>query len=124
LELGKSTVFRLLSTLKSRGFVEQNEINDKYSLSYKFIHIGTVVRKRQNLIQKCHKYLEELTYEINETSHLAILDETLNVIMLDKFKSNNSIQMDSEIGGRMPSYCTATGKTMLAYRYKKTYLHI
>lgn len=116
LKIGKSTAYRLITSLKARGYVEQNLSNEKYSLSLKFAYIGSMVLKRIDLTRAARKYLEKLTESYNETTHLAILDET-HVVFIDKVNSPNvSIQMNSAIGSRMPAYCTGTGKLLLAYQ--------
>lgn len=117
LNLGKTSVFRLLHTLKNRGYINKNKENDKYYLGIKFTHIGTTVLQRQNIVKIVRPYLESLTKKHHETVHLAILDAG-DVVFLDKANSIiNTIQMHSTIGARMPGYCTGTGKLLLAYKY-------
>lgn len=116
LKIGKSTAYRLISSLKARGFVEQNTSNEKYCLSLKFSYIGSIVLKRLDLTSISHQYLERLTETYNETTHLAVLDG-IHSIFIDKVNSPNvSIQMNSAVGSRMPAYCTGTGKLLLAYQ--------
>ncbi len=114
LNLGKSTVFRLLATLERHKFVEKDE-KAKYRLGIKFAHFGSVVLERQDLIKISVPYMSELRDRFNETTHLAILDDDYNIIFVVKEKSNSSIQMTSSVGKKMPAYCTATGKTILAH---------
>lgn len=60
MNLGKSTVFRLLYTLQRKGYVSKDR-NSKYHLSFKFARIGTIVTKRSNLMSLIHPFLMELS---------------------------------------------------------------
>lgn len=117
LKIGKSTAFRLTSTLKSRGFVVQNTSTEKYGLSTKFVRIGSSILSKHDLISIVHPYLTELSKKHGEATHLVIM-EGYEIVFIDKVNSSNvSIQMHSRIGARMPAYCTGTGKLLLAKNY-------
>jgi DNA-binding IclR family transcriptional regulator len=115
LNIGKSTAFRLLTTLENRGYVKKGP-NNKYRLGMKFAYMGSIVLDRMEIIKHSHPYLEELTKETNETTHLVILEEDNNVRFVDKVTSPSTIRMESFIGLKRPAYCTATGKVLLAYK--------
>lgn len=112
--LGKSTVYRILQTLKNRKFVLQNE-NEKYCLSLKFLEIGSKVQSRYSLIDIAHPYLEMLTNKFKETTQMGILTEN-EVIFIDKVSPiESSFQINSRIGAKFPLFSTACGKLFLAY---------
>ncbi len=117
LKLGKSTVFRLLATLKSKGYVKQNPQNEKYSLGLKFAHLGSAVIAKLNLIDVAHPFLQQLSRQYDETTHLVILDGDEGVFVDRVSSSVNTLQMQSSVGSRMPAYCTATGKLLLAFNH-------
>jgi len=54
----------------------------------------------------------ELTSKLNQTTHLAILEGT-DAIYIDKVDVVTSIRLYSQIGRRIPVYCTALGKSLL-----------
>jgi DNA-binding IclR family transcriptional regulator len=58
--------------------------------------------------------LEELVADTGETAHLVVFDEPY-VVYVDKVDSPSAVRMHSRVGGRMPLYCTAAGKAMLAW---------
>lgn len=111
--LGKSTVFRLLSTLLSKGYVMKDE-NSKYNLSYKFATIGKIVADRNILITQIHPFLEKLTDLSGETSHLVVRHSDIEIIFIDKVISSSSIRMDSMVGLTRVAHMTGTGKALLA----------
>lgn len=117
LGLGKSTVFRLISTLENRNYVMQDPESGKYMLSLKWVTIGKTVLKKQSLIKIVHPYLEKLSEKYNETAYLSVLNGYW-MTFVDKVTSTNAIIMDIKVGSNMPAYCTATGKILLAHKYK------
>src|SRR5262249_16436198 len=76
LALAKSTVHRLAVTLVSEGLLEQNRENGKYQLGIALFRLGALVRRRMNVSNEARAYLYGLREKINESVHLAILDET------------------------------------------------
>jgi len=114
LQLGKASVFRMLYTLEKKKYVYKTT-DAKYRLDIKFAHYGQKVLKRDNNINVIRPYLKELRDKNNETVHMSILDiSDYNIIIMDKEQSNSTIQMASRIGEKLPSYCTAMGKVLLA----------
>ncbi|MFZ7131120.1 MAG: IclR family transcriptional regulator [Eubacteriales bacterium] len=113
LNMGKASVFRLLYTLVAKDFVYKTS-NSKYRLSTKFVHYGSLVLERQDLLVYAKPFLKSLRDLHNETTHCGILDDDNNVIFIDKELSDSSIQMSSRIGLKMPAYCTGNGKVLLS----------
>ena len=83
MNLGKSTVFRLLYTLQRKGYVSKDR-NSKYHLSFKFARIGTIVTKRSELIELIHPFLMELSALSGETAHLVTWHSDTEIIFVDK----------------------------------------
>lgn len=114
LELGKSSVFRLVATLEAKGFVKK----DKYGrcrLGMKFSYFGSVVLARMEILQASRPHLEKLQRDVCETIHLAIWDDDWNIRFVDKIDGMISFHMHSFVGLPKTCYSTATGKAMLAY---------
>ena len=118
MNMGKSSVFRLLSTLLHKGFITK-DANSKYQLSYKFAHIGRIVTERSTFVEQIHPYLTELTSLSGETSHLVVWHSDTEIIFIDKVVGNYSIRMDSMVGLTRPAHLTGTGKILLAYSNEK-----
>ncbi len=113
LNITKSSVYRIVHTLWARDYLRKNEENHKYSLGFKIISLGAIIRRRFNLIHEVRPYLKQLMEETGESIHLAILYENM-ATFIDKIESPRTMQMGSVVGARMPAYCTATGKMLLA----------
>jgi DNA-binding IclR family transcriptional regulator len=115
LNIGKSTAFRLLATLENKGYVTKGT-NNKYRLGMKFSYMGSIVLDRMEIIKHSHPYLQELSKDTKETTHLVILEDDNNVRFVDKVIPASTIRMESFVGLKKPAYCTATGKVLLAYK--------
>ena len=123
LSLERSTVHRIVSTIKKLGYLTQNPINQKYSNSFRFFEIGNDVVKRLGLRQQAAPFLRELSEKTHEAVNLAILDGD-RVIYIDKIESQSTIKVDLAVGKRFPSYCTGLGKILLAYLPEEKVLEI
>ncbi len=59
--------------------------------------------------------LQRLRDDTGETVHLAVL-ENMDVVYLDKQQSFRAVGiMSSQVGVRLPAYCTGLGKVLLAF---------
>ena len=114
LDLDKSTVHRLLNTLKFRGYVQQNPATQKYSNSYKLFEMGTIEIDRLGLIRRANPYMERIAAQTRETVNLAILDGA-RAMYVEKIESTEVIKADIGVGRSYPAYATSRGKVMLAY---------
>ncbi|MCR4436608.1 MAG: IclR family transcriptional regulator [Clostridiales bacterium] len=112
--LHKTTVFRLLNTLMSRGYVEKDLKSDKYRLGIRLLLLGSAILDRMDLRNTARPYIKELSDDTKEVVHLAILDEG-EAVYIDKVESpDHSIRIYSQIGKRSPLHCTALGKVLLS----------
>ena len=114
LDIHKSTIYRLLSTLSYRGYVEQDSRTNNYKVGIKLFEVGSSVLNKMDLRSKIKPHLEQLMLDTKETVHLGILDD-YEVVYIDKVESNETIRMYSKIGRRVPTHCTSLGKVLLAY---------
>lgn len=113
LNIHKSTVYRLLSTLQYRGYVKQNN-EGKYKIGLKLFEVGSLVINNIDLRKEVDPYLREIMKISQETVHLGVLDDN-DVVYIDKVESHNTIRMYSRIGRRNHASSTSLGKVLLAY---------
>ena len=114
LNIYKSNVHNVLSTLAERGFIKKDLNTNKYKLGIKFFELGSIVIKNMDLRKIAHPYIEELSKEFNETVHLGVLDKG-RVVSIEGEESDKSLCSHIEIGKRTPLHCTAIGKAIMAY---------
>lgn len=114
LKLHKNNVFRLLATLESRGYIEQNRATENYRLGLKSLELGQTFIKQMGLLRQAKPILERMVKECNETSYVAIFKEGY-IVYLDVVETDLTVRVVSRVGSRLPAYCTAAGKIHLAY---------
>ncbi len=119
LGLAKSTVHRLAVTLVSEGLLEQDRETARYQLGIALFRLGALVRRRMTVSNEARPFLYDLRETVNESVHLAILDET-EIMYVYNLESTHAIRMRSDIGVRKPAYCTAEGQAILAFAPDET----
>lgn len=110
----KSTVHRLVTSLQYMGYIRQDEESLKYSLSLKFLQIGSRILEQNDMAALIHPSLKKLSEQVGETVHL-VRREGTEAVYIDKVEFNvGSIRMVSRVGSRIPLYCSGVGKALLA----------
>lgn len=114
LDLGKSTIHRLLDTLVAYQYVERLE-NNNYRLGWGLFQIGSSI-PRQRKIEKIElKALKDLSNKFKETVNLGVRDGS-DVIVAAKIdpETNSRLKVDSHVGEREPFNATALGKVLFS----------
>lgn len=111
----KGTVHRMLSTLVSTGFVVQERDSSHYELTLKLWRLGAAAIARLDIVKVAKPWLERLVAEIDETVHLSVLDASGSIVYISKVESPRSIRVQTRLGQLSPSWCTATGRSILAF---------
>jgi DNA-binding IclR family transcriptional regulator len=112
LGLHKSTVHRLLTALVNHGFVERNEATENYRLGMRFVSLGLNFIHNLNFRHEVVPYLTELVDMTGEMAQLGVL-EGGEVLFLERRQSPEAITVN--LGLRVPAYCAAEGKVLLAH---------
>lgn len=112
-DLGKSNVHRLLQTLQALEYVSKTPDN-LYIATLRVWELGSFVIARQSVREQARPYMRLLSELTKETVHLSELHD-FEVLYVDKIESKEPVRAYTQLGGRGPAYCTATGKAMLAY---------
>ncbi|GAB3499759.1 IclR family transcriptional regulator [Amycolatopsis cihanbeyliensis] len=109
--LPKPTALRMLGELVSWGALDR--VDSGYQLGMKLFRLGQQVSRTRTLCDTGRPYLTDLYEATHENVHLAISDD-LSTLFVDKVSGRSSVRIISRVGGRLPAYCTATGKVFLA----------
>jgi DNA-binding IclR family transcriptional regulator len=97
------------------GYLQQDMESGRYAASLKLWEVGSFVLARLDLKQVAAGPMAELAASTGETVHLSVLDGS-DVVHIDKIECEHPIRAYSRVGGRVPVYCIATGKAMLAFQ--------
>ena len=109
-----TTVHRIAATLVKRQYFNQDPTTKNYSLSLRFLELGTKVHQQFDLPAIARPHLQKLMSETGESANLAICDGD-SVVYLDQVQSNKSmLKIFTQLGMRAPLYCTGVGKAFLS----------
>jgi IclR family pca regulon transcriptional regulator len=116
LGMSRSTTHRYVITLMALGYLEQGA-SRKYRLGLRVTDLGMSALNATGLREQAHPYLDELRERTSYTTSLGALDAT-DVLFVDRLRSfrrdRGKIDIDIDAGSRLPAYCTAMGKLLLA----------
>ena len=115
LALGKSDTHRLAQTLVEQGYARQDAATGAYRASVRVWELGAAVLANLDLKQAAAGPMQALLAGTRETVHLSMLDGD-DVVYLDKLDSPEPVRAYTQIGGRAPAHCVATGKALLAWQ--------
>jgi IclR family transcriptional regulator, KDG regulon repressor len=114
LKLHKNNVFRLLATLESRGYIEQNKATENYRLGIRCLQIGQTYVAQMGLLRQARPIMEAVVGECSETVYLGLLRRG-GVVPLHSVEADQPVRAVSLLGRTLPLHCTAAGKVHLAF---------
>ena len=110
----KSTVHRLLATLEGKRFVERDAVTGVYRPGIRFLQLASLTLEHNDLRRLAAPFLHTLCEQFRENINLSVLDET-EVIYLEVIESPQRVKLAATPGQRLPAFCTASGKAILAF---------
>jgi DNA-binding IclR family transcriptional regulator len=114
LKLHKNNVFRLLATLESRGYIEQNRATENYRLGIRCLQLGQAYVQHMGLLRQARPIMVELVRQVRETTYLAVLRRAA-VVPVETVEADRPVRIVSQLGEALPLHCTAAGKVYLAF---------
>lgn len=108
----KSTVFGLLTTMRTYDVVTQTP-DGRYTLGVRLFEYGQQVKRSWDISRSARPYMEHLSQQTGASVVLSFC-EGGSVITLDQAETGNGLRVVSDIGARLPIYCTSQGKIFLA----------
>lgn len=114
-ELGvhKSTVSRVIGSLESHGFVEQEPTGRKYRIGFTVVRLASSTTAHLDLSKQGHEICEKLAAELGETTNLAVLDGN-QAINLVEAQGTSSVALQTWVGQTSPAHATSSGKVLLS----------
>jgi DNA-binding IclR family transcriptional regulator len=109
----KTTVFRILFTLKQLGYVEQDPRSEIYKLTH-LLDWSTGNPVRETLKSIARPYIERILSRFEETICLGMLDGG-QILYIEILEGLRSIRMAATVNTYAPIHSTALGKSILAF---------
>jgi IclR family transcriptional regulator, acetate operon repressor len=114
LAVHKSTAFRLLAALETRGLVEQVSERGRYRLGFGLVRLAGAAASRLDLVEQSRPVIRRLATQIGETVNVARLEDDA-VINIDQVLGGATVATQNWVGQRTPLHATSNGKVLLAF---------
>ena len=112
--LPKSTVHRLLSSLEQEHMIEQDLETGKYFLGCEVIRLGQMARLSKAVSRIAHPELSIVANKSGQTCNLYI-KQGYGRLCIDQVEGSQYIRRHSYMGALHPLHCGASGRVLLAY---------
>jgi len=124
LDLHKSTVSRLLSTLERRGLVEQDPETGHFHLGVGIIRLAQTAERTLDLRSIAQPELERLAQVTHETVSLEVFNGVSSAVAICQIDGPNLTPMPDITGRPVAMHAIAAGKVLLASLPERTVLGI
>lgn len=124
LDLHKSTVSRLLSTLERRGLVEQDRESGHFRLGVGIIRLAQSAERTLDLRSIALPEMEALSKATHETVSLEVFDGVGSAVAICQIDGPNLTPMPDITGRPVAMHAIASGKVLLASLPERTVLAI
>jgi IclR family transcriptional regulator, acetate operon repressor len=113
LRIGKSTVHRLLATLREFDLVWLDPSTSNYALGARILRWSDLLVRQNLLIRHGLPILRELMSTSRETANLAVLEGS-EVLYIAQCESTERLRTSEAVGTRTPAHSTSLGKVLFA----------
>ncbi|HEX9695243.1 MAG TPA: IclR family transcriptional regulator [Actinomycetota bacterium] len=114
LGLSKAVVYRILSSFRSKGFIELDEASRRYALGPRALHLGLAFVNRTEVPRVARPILEALSRDTNETATLSLRTGNRRVY-IDQVTPDRDVKMVVQLGLSVPLHAGASSKAFLAH---------
>lgn len=113
----KATVYRILSTMVDRGYLQKVDVMGKesqYKLGLKFLELGNIVSNNIELKTIARPFMEKIKETINESSQIIVRSGN-EAIYIDKLECDRPVKAYTAVGRRAPLYAGACPRAILSF---------
>lgn len=110
----KSSVHRIVNSLKRHSYIEQETPGGVYRLGVQFLLVARSMKTGNNLVQLARPYLETLVSSFDETVYLAVLRQGRG-IFVDVEETRRDLRLVGPMSAEVHFHATAAGKAIAAF---------
>lgn len=118
MEVDKSTVSRVLETLRRHDMVQSDKTTRKYQLGFRLMYLGERMSNGIAIIDIARPVLMEVSRYLGQSVHLCAYNKA-SVYVIDQIVSSLPYTMSARIGMIEPLHSSSVGKCILAYRTER-----
>lgn len=117
LNVDKSTVSRLVETLRYHDFVQIRKSTKKYRLGFRILALSKTLEKNLNIIDIASPIMKRVSDELEQNIHLCAFNN-MTAYVIDQVVRDNAYSISATIGMVEPVHASSVGKCILAYRHE------
>jgi DNA-binding IclR family transcriptional regulator len=110
----KASLFRLMATFESHGYVERGHGSSEYKLGLAAFEVGQKLLSRMTLLHKTRPVMAQLVRQCNETVYLVVQRDD-DALFLEMTDNDQKVKVVPLNGRRFALTSCAAGKTLLAF---------
>ena len=116
-QLNKSVneIYRMISTLRNREYVEFNKETDIYNLSYKILNMAAKFEPVKSLTSRANPLMKEITIKTNQSIHLAIFTRG-RILLIAQQDSPSFFNYHMSVGSNIDALQTSSGRVILTFQ--------
>ncbi|AYM14769.1 MULTISPECIES: IclR family transcriptional regulator domain-containing protein [Agrobacterium] len=111
----KSTLYRILSALSSRGFIATDRRDQSYILGPKFTALAGSISRSSELIAVSSAILKSIADTYGENVNLGVMNGDFQQATA-RWEGRGAREFASALGEKKQLYCTGLGKALLAFQ--------
>ena len=111
---GPSELFRVLTTLERRGYVQRDPVSAAYSLTLRLYELGHIHSPYEWLLRAAERPMRGLTAEVRQSCHLSALSRG-RLVVLHQEESPERVRLSVEVGSVVAPLSAASGRLLLAH---------
>jgi len=113
LRISQGSLYPILHALEAAGYLIRDN-GKRYRLGYKFLEKANLVLQQSDVQSVAKPYLKDLAIRLKANVHLGVL-RNRKVLYLWREVGSGTVIISEIVGWQEPAYCTALGKTLLAF---------
>ncbi|MBT8454728.1 MAG: IclR family transcriptional regulator [Rhodobacteraceae bacterium] len=114
LDQSPATVYRVLTTLETRGIVELEAQSQSWHVGAGAFRIGSAFLRRTNLVERARPVMQALMEATGETANLGVVNGS-NVLFVSQVETHETIRAFFPPGTQSPMHASGIGKALLAH---------
>ena len=115
LQKSVNEIYRMLNTLKERGYVEFEEKSDQYKLSFKLLNLAAAFDPTKSLLDKANPIMKEITAITSQSIHLSIYTAG-KLLVIAQCDSGSPFNYHVPVGSTFDLLETSSGRVLLTFQ--------
>jgi IclR family transcriptional regulator, KDG regulon repressor len=118
LHIPKSSCYRYVKKLCTKGLLEYDMYSNKYKLGMKIFQLSSIVNRQMGIGENALPFMQELFRLTRESIFLVVKTGDIG-ICIEKIDGDSMLRIVVERGDIIPMHAGAAGKVLMAYLPKK-----